>query len=325
MGIQVLVTSTSFGKVVKEPVELLNKKGYQIVWNELGRPLKENEVVRKIRGIDAYIAGLDEITAKAIESADKLKVISKYGAGIDNIDVEQATARKIVVTNTPGTNTEAVADLTFGLMLAAARNIPQANASTRKGEWKKFFGRAVNGKTLGIVGMGGIGKAVARRAKGFNMEIIYWSRRRKHDIEEETGATYLDVKYLLPQADFVSLHLALTGETKKTIAEPEIKLMKRTAFLINTARGSLVDEDALYQCLKDEVIAGAAIDSYTDEPPNESPLLSLDNLITTPHMGGYTYEALTNMGMTSVENVIDVLEERKPRYLVNPEVYDSPD
>ena len=323
MAIKVLVTSTSFGKVVKEPVELLKKKGYQITWNELGRPLKEDEVIERIKGVDAYIAGLDEITAKAIKAADKLKVISKYGAGVDNIDIEPATRRKIVVTNTPGTNTEAVADLTFGLMLTVARKIPQADTSTKKGEWKKFFGSAVYGKTLGIVGMGEIGKAVARRAKGFNMRILYWSRRRKLDIEEETGAKYTDFRFLLQEADFVSLHLALTGETKNIMGENEIKLMKPTAFLINTARGPLINEDALYRCLRDRVIAGAAVDSYSDEPPQGSSLFSLDNIITTPHIGAYTYEALRNMGMTSVKNVIDALEGRKPRYVVNPEVYQS--
>lgn len=323
MSFKVLVTSTSFGKVVKDPVELLDKKGYQIVWNELGRPLKENEVMERIKGVDAYIAGLDEITAKAIEAADKLKVISKYGAGIDNIDVEAATKRKIIVTNTPGTNTEAVADLTFGLMLAVARKIPQADESTKKGEWEKFFGSAVYGKTLGIVGMGDIGRSVARRARGFNMRVIYWSRRRKSDIEEETGANYTDLKSVLKEADFVSLHLALTPETKNIIGEDEIKLMKPTAFLINTARGPLIDEDALYRCLKEQVIAGAAVDSYVTEPPKGSPLLSLTNIITTPHMGGYTYEALRNMGMTSVENIIDVLEGRKPKFVVNPQVYQS--
>ena len=323
MAIKVLVTSTSFGKVVEEPVELLNKKGYQIIWNELGRPLKEDEVMERIKGVDAYIAGLDEITGKAIEAAHKLKVISKYGAGVDNIDIEPATRRKIVVTNTPGTNTEAVADLTFGSMLAVARKIPQADRSTKKGEWKKFFGAAIYGKTLGIVGMGEIGKAVARRAKGFNMRIIYWSRRRKLDIEEETGAQYTDFKSVLREVDFVSLHLALTSETKNIIGENEMRLMRPTAFLINTARGPLIDEDALYRCLRDEVIKGAAVDSYSDEPPRGSPLLSLDNIITTPHTGAYTYEALRNMGMTSVENIIDVLEERKPKYIVNPEVYQS--
>lgn len=323
MAMKVLVTSTSFGKVVKEPAELLKKKGYQIIWNELGRPLREKEVIERVKGIDAYIAGLDEITAKAIEAGDKLKVISKYGAGVDNIDIETATRRKIVVTNTPGTNTEAVADLTFGLILAVARKIPQADRSTKKGEWKKFFGTAIYGKTVGIVGMGEIGKAVARRAKGFNMRIIYWSRRRKLDIEEETGAKYTDFKSLLQGADFVSLHLALTGETKNIIGENEIKLMKPTTFLINTARGPLINEDALYRCLRDRVIAGAAVDSYSYEPPQGSSLFSVDNIVTTPHMGAYTYEALKDMGMTSVENVIDSLEGRKPRYVVNLEVYQS--
>jgi len=194
--IKVLVTSTSFGKVVREPVELLNNEGYEIIWNKLGRPLKEKEVIEKIKGVDGYIAGLDEITAKAIEAADKLRVISRYGAGVDNIDIEAATERKIVVTNTPGANTEAVADLTFGLILAVARNIPQADRSTKRGEWRKFFGRAVNNKTLGIVGMGRIGKAVTRRAKGFGMRIVYWDCRREINIEKEMQAEYVELKTL---------------------------------------------------------------------------------------------------------------------------------
>jgi len=323
MSVKVLVTSTSFGKVIKEPVELLNNQGYEIIWNRLGRPLKEKEVMERVKGVDAYIAGLDEITARAIEAADKLKVISKYGAGVDNIDIEVATRKKIVVTNTPGTNTGAVADLTFGLILAIARKIPQANGSTKKREWKKFFGSAVYGKTLGIVGMGEIGKAVAKRAKGFNMRIIYWSRRRKLDIEEKTGAKYTDLKSLLQEADFVSLHLALTSDTKNIIGKDEVRLMKPTAFLINTARGPIVNEDALYECLRDKIIAGAAVDAYSNQPPKDSPLLSLDNIITTPHMGAYTYESIMNMGMTSVKNVIDVLNKRRPEYVVNPKVYES--
>jgi len=324
MSVKVLVTSTSFGKVVKEPVELLNNQGYEIIWNKLGRPLKEKEVMERVKGVDAYIAGLDDITARAIEVADKLKVISKYGAGVDNIDIEMATRKKIVVTNTPGAGTEAVADLAFGLILAVARHIPQADKSTKQGKWRKFFGRAVNGKTLGIVGMGRIGKAVTRRARGFGMKVIYWDCRREVDVEREAEAEYVDLKVLLQRSDFVSLHLALTSETKNIIGEDEIKLMKPTAFLINTARGPIVDEDALYECLRDKIIAGAAVDAYSNQPPKDSPLLSLDNIIiTTPHMGAYTYESIMNMGITSVKNVIDVLNKRRPKYVVNPDVYKS--
>ena len=323
MPIKVLVTSTSFGKVVREPVELLNNEGYEIIWNKLGRPLKEKEVIEKIKGVDGYIAGLDEITAKAIEAADKLRVISRYGAGVDNIDIEAATKRKIVVTNTPGANTEAVADLTFGLILAVARNIPQADRSTKRGEWRKFFGRAVNNKTLGIVGMGRIGKAVTRRAKGFGMRIVYWDCRREINIEKEMQAEYVELKTLLKKSDFVSLHLTLTKETRGLIGKEELKLMKPTAFLINTARGPIVDEDALYECLKDKVIAGAAVDVYSNQPPKDSPLLSLDNIITTPHMGAYTYESIMNMGMMSVRNVINVLNKTRPKYVVNPQVYEK--
>ncbi len=322
MSVKVLVTSTSFGKVVKEPVEILNSQGYEIIWNKLGRPLKEKEVMERVKEIDAYIAGLDDITAKAIEAADKLKVISKYGAGVDNIDIEVATKKKIVVTNTPGVNTEAVADLTSGLILAVARKIPQADASTKKGEWKKFFGTAVYGKTLGIVGMGRIGKAVTRRAKGFGMKIIYWDCRREINIEKEAQVEYVNFKTLLQKSDFVSLHLPLTKETRGLIGKEELKLMKPTAFLINTARGPIVNENALCECLRSKVIAGAAVDTYSNQPPKDSPLLSLNNIVTTPHMGSYTYESIMNMGMTSVKNVIDVLNKRRPEYVVNPEVYE---
>lgn len=323
MSLKVLVTSTSFGKMVKEPVELLNNQSYEIIWNKLGRPLKEKEVMEKIKGIDAYIAGLDDITARVIEAADKLKVISRYGAGVDNIDIEAATKKKIVVTNTPEANTEAVADLTFGMILAIARYIPQADKSTKRGEWRKFFGREVSGKTLGIMGMGRIGKAVTRRAKGFRMKVIYGDCRREINIEKEAQAEYVDLKTLLQKSDFVSLHLTLTKETRGLIGEEELKLMKPTAFLINTARGSIVDEDALYECLGDKVIAGAAVDVYSNQPPKDSSLLSLDNIITTPHMGAYTYESIMNMGMMSVKNVIDVLNKRRPKHVVNPEVYES--
>lgn len=323
MPVKVLVTPTSFGKVVEEPVELLERKGYQIVWNDLGRPLREREIIVRIRGVEAYIAGLDKITTRVIEGTDRLKVISRYGAGVDSIDIEAATRKGIVVTNTPGTNTDAVADLTFALILAVARFIPQADKSTKKGEWKKFFGMAVNGKTLGIVGMGRIGKAVSRRVKGFNMRVIYYDCQGKFETEKELGVEYIDLKSLLKKADFVSLHLPLTEETKYLIGENEIKLMKPTAFLINTARGPIVDENALYRCLKNKVIAGAAVDSYCKEPPQNSPLLSLDNIIATPHMGSYTYESLRNMGMMSVRNIIDVLNGNRPKYVVNLEVYKS--
>jgi len=321
MSFDLLVTSTSFGKTAKEPVELLEKQGYCILWNTLGRPLNEEEMAEKIKGVDACIAGLDSITSKVIEKADKLKVICRHGTGVDNVDISAATRKEIIVTNTPGVNTEAVADLTFGLILASARQIPQADRSVKKGEWKKFFGKAVSSKTLGIVGMGRIGKAVARRAKGFNMKVIYRDCRRDINIEKEIDAECVNLEVLLQKSDFVSLHLPLTKETRGMIGKEEIKLMKPTAFLINTARGPIIDEFALYQCLKDKIIAGAAVDVYSNEPPKDSPLLSLDNIIAAPHMGTYTYEVMQEMGMKAARNIIDVLAGKKPKYLINPEVY----
>lgn len=322
MGIKVLITSTSFGKVIKEPVELLKSKGYKLIRNNLGRPLREDELVEKVCDIDAWIAGVDEITAKVICAADKLKVICRYGVGVDNVDLKEATRKGIVVTNTPEANSDAVADFTLGLILAVARWIPQADRSVKEGKWDRFFGRSIFGKTLGIIGMGKIGIRVTERARGFKMRVIYSDPRRSLEAEK-MGARKVDLDELLKEADFISLHTPLTSKTKYLIGEDELSKMKPTSYLINTARGKLIDEVALYRYLKERKIAGAALDVYSQEPPGENPLFSLNNVVTTPHIGGYTYEALYNMGMMVAQSLIDVLEGKRPLYTVNPEVYEN--
>lgn len=320
MGVNVLITSTSFGKVIKEPVEILKSKGYKLIWNKSGRPLKEDELIQKVHDIDAWIAGVDEITAKVICAANNLKVICRYGVGIDNVDLKEATKRGIVVTNTPDANSDAVADLAIGLILAVARWIPQADKTVKEGKWERFFGYSVYGKTLGIIGMGKIGIRVMQRAQGFKMKIIYSDLKRNYEAEK-MGAIKVDLDELLREADFVTLHTPLTPGSKYLIGENELSRMRPTSFLINTARGKLIDEVALYRYLKEKKIAGAAVDVYSQEPPCESPLLSLDNVVTTPHIGGYTYEALYNMGMMVVKSLTDVLNGKRASYTVNPEVY----
>jgi len=320
LDINVLITSTSFGKVVKEPVEILKSKGYRLIWNKSGRPLKEDELVEKVHDVDAWIAGVDEITAKVISAANNLKIICRYGVGVDNVDLREATKRGIIVTNTPDANSDAVADLTIGLILAVARWIPQADKAVKEGKWDRFFGYSVYDKTLGIIGMGKIGIKVMQRAQGFKMKIIYSDPRKNYEAEK-MGARKVDLDELLREADFISIHTPLTSKTKYLIGESELSKMRSTSFLINTARGKLVDEIALYRYLKEKKIAGAAVDVYSKEPPGESPLLSLDNVVTTPHIGGYTYEALYNMGMMVVKSLIDTLEGKKPDYMVNPEAY----
>jgi len=323
LSVKVLITSLSFGKVVKEPVRFLEAKGYKLLWNEVGRPLTDAELSERVRGVDALIVGSDKVGEKTFSFADKLKIVARYGVGIDNVDVKKATQKKIIVTNTPAANFDAVADLTFGLILASARFIPQADREVKEGGWRRFYGYSVWGKTLGIVGMGNIGLAVAKRARGFNMEILYADIRENPEAEK-IGARKVELDFLLKNSDFVSLHLPLTSKTRNFIGEKELSSMKPTSFLINTARGGIVDEKALYRYLKEKKIAGAALDTYSEEPPPRNcPILSLDNVITTPHIGAYTYEALYNMGMMAAESVVEAIEGRRPKYIINPEVYDS--
>jgi D-3-phosphoglycerate dehydrogenase len=302
---RVLVTSTSFNKVDPLPRERLIQSGCEIVENPFGRPLKEEELIPLLKEVDGIVAGLDEYSRKAILSTNRLKVISRYGVGVDNIDLEAAKERGILVVNTPEVNTQAVADLTFGLILAVCRKIPKAHFSTQKGNWGRLIGRGVYKKSLGIIGLGRIGKAVAERARGFSMEILAYDIK----IQEAPGIRFLPLEELLATGDFITLHCDLNPGSKGIIGAEELVLMKKTAFLINTARGGLIDENALYQALRDWKIAGAALDAFQDEPPVNSPLLTLDNIITTPHIGSYTHEALLEMGLIAVDNLIHNLDK----------------
>jgi D-3-phosphoglycerate dehydrogenase len=217
----------------------------------------------------------------------------------------------IFVINTPDVNTQAVADLTFGLILSVSRKIPQSHQSTKEGRWERFIGREVYGKRLGIIGLGRIGKAVAKRAKGFEMEIIAYDVQRDESFAETLGIKFFSLDDLLREADFITVHCELNPQTKGLIGPRELGLMKDTAYLINTARGELVDERALYEALKEGKIAGAGLDVYEQEPPFESPLLSLENVVTTGHIAAYTDETIKEMALASVKNLLSALEALK--------------
>ena len=305
---RILITSTSFGKTDPLPLQNLQAYGCEVIENPYGRPLKEDELISLLADVDGVIAGLDEFTQKAIQSANRLKVISRYGVGMDNIDLEAARAKKIRVTSTPGANTQAVADLTIALMLAVARKITRADICTRQGKWEKFYGHSLYRKTLGILGLGRVGQAVFRRSAGFEMKTLAYDPWQKELIEKTDGIKYADLQDLLSYSDFVTLHLALSEKTHHLIGEKELSLMRPTAYLVNTARGGLINEEALYQALKNKVIAGAALDTFTDEPPRASRLLTLENVVMTPHIGSYTYEATLEMGLAAVENLISSLQ-----------------
>jgi D-3-phosphoglycerate dehydrogenase len=313
MAFKVLVTPRSFGEGSRRPLEILEKAGCVVTRNSRGRQLSEEELLQSIGEFDGIIVGLEAITRPIIEAGVTLRVISKHGVGVDNIDLRAAAEKKIVVTNTPGVNSHAVADLAIGLMLSIARQIPRnALIAAQRGK-KGVMGRELHGKTLGIVGFGRIGVEVAARARGFGMDILYTDAVRKPQAEVAPGATFASIDTLVTQSDFVSLHLPLTPETEGLFGADLIRRMKRQAYLINTSRAEIIDEEELAKALAAGGLAGAAVDVYSES----SPLLGMDNAICLPHVGAYTFESVENMGIISAENAVRVLKGLEPLYRVD--------
>lgn len=314
-----LVTPRSFAKTDRTPLAMLEEAGFEVLRNPKDRPLTEAELIELLPGVDGIIVGVDRLSRRVIEAADALKVVSKYGVGIDNVDVEAATARGIPVTITPGANTTAVAELTIGLMFALARQIPFADRLVREGSWSSVMGRELSGKRLGLVGLGRIGREVAKKASAFDMKIVAFDRDR--NLVARYGVEYADLADLVATCDFVSIHLPLDDSTRNLIGEKELRKMKRDAYLINTSRGGIVDERALVRALREGWIAGAALDVYEEEPPANEELKRLPNVVLTPHMGAHTVEALASMGRQAASNLISALcGTLDPAVVVNPEV-----
>ena len=319
----VLVSSRSFGNVVSIGTDLLRNAGFEVRRiGEEDRPLDDVKlasiVTREVP--DVLITGAEPVSERVLSASEHLRMIMKHGVGVDNVDLGAATSRHIAVANAPGTNTEAVADLAVGLMLSLLRSVCAAAASTRSGDWKRYIGRELGEMTVGIVGTGRIGAAVARRVRAFGAEILGHDVVRNAQLESEYDVRYVPLDTLLTEADIVTLHAPLIPETANMIAREQLESMKPSSFLVNCARGELVDEAALYEHLKSGGIAGAAVDVFATEPPQDSPLLTLDNVLATPHIGAYTYEAMATMDRLCAETIIDVLVRGKLRdNLLNPE------
>lgn len=311
MKYKVLCTSRSFGREYKDPLDLLKDNGCEIIMSQFSRQLTEDELVPIVKGIDGIIVGDDEVSAKVIEASDVLKVISKHGVGVDNIDIASAKAKGIVVTNTPGVNADAVADLIFGMIICLARRIIESDKMTKSGEWLRICGVSVWAKTIGILGLGKIGKGVALRAKGFNMKILGYDIIEDKDFNKMHSVIFCGIDEILTEADFVVITCNLTEDTKGMIGEKEFRLMKNTGYLINTSRAEIVNQNALLNALREKKIAGAGIDVYEKEPPINDPLLKLGNIITTSHIGAYTKEAIKKMGDIAAQNTLDVLMKGK--------------
>ncbi len=305
---QILITPRSFAAYDKTPIYMLKDAGFEVILNPKGRPLLEEELVELLADAVGIIVGTDKMTARVLENAPNLKVISKYGVGIDNIDIDAATARKIIVTITPGVNTISVAELTFGLMIAAARKIVNADRLVRDGKWSSVIGIELAGKTLGIMGLGRIGKEVAKRAVVFEMRVLAFDEVQDPVFAEKFGIEYVDFETILTTSDFISIHLPLTEKTRYLIGEKELRKMKPNAIIINTARGGIIDEKALVRALKEGWISGAALDVYEVEPPVNQEIFSLPNVVLTPHIGAHTIEAVNKMGIQAAYNLITAIK-----------------
>jgi glyoxylate reductase len=290
-------------------------------------PPSQQQLAELLRGCDGALTMVtDRIDGALLDHEPRLKVVSTFAVGYDNINVPDATARGVAVCNTPGVVTESTADAAFSLLLAAARRIPEGVEYVRTGQWKAWsptvlLGHDIYRATLGLVGFGRIGQAVARRARGFDMTILYNSRSRHPEVEGDLGATYASLDELLHASDFVMLHVALTPETRGLIGAREFGLMKPGAILVNAARGSVIDTAALVAALRDGAISGAALDVTDPEPiPADHPLLGLPNAIVVPHTASSTIATRDKMAEFAARNLLAVLNGERPPSIVNPEV-----
>ena len=316
-------------KIPEAGLALLREAAEVRVWPEELPPSPE-QLGELLRGCDGAVTLLtDRIDGAVLDREPQLKVVSNFAVGFDNVDVPAATERGVAVCNTPGVLTETTADFAFALLMSAARRIPEGIDYVRAGQWQTWgplllLGRDLHRATIGIVGFGRIGQALAKRARGFEMEILDYDAQRYPDAERALGATYRELDDLLRESDFVTLHVALTPETQQMIGAREFGLMKREAVVVNAARGPVIDTDALVAALRDGEIMGAALDVTDPEPlPADHPLVSLPNCIVVPHIASATVATRDNMATLAARNVLAVLRGERPEAIVNPEVLEA--
>lgn len=313
----ILVTPTSFAKYNKDYKHMLENTVKKVIYNTTGKPLTEKDLIPLVTDIDGFIAGLDNITSKVINTAKELKVISRYGTGINNLDLNAAKDANIFVTNTPGANSVSVAEITIGLAIATARDIVNANIRMKMGDWPRLSGISLSGKKFGIIGLGNIGKEVAKRLSCFDIEILAYDIDFDSSFAKKYNILYSDLDVILKSSDFISLHIPAVKETLSIINKKTLAKMKKGAIFINTARGELVDEDALYKSIKNGHLRAAGLDAFKEEPPNRNnKLLSLPQIITTSHIGAATDNASNEMTRISIEECLSVLRGEKPKNIV---------
>ncbi|WP_354443380.1 phosphoglycerate dehydrogenase [Ottowia thiooxydans] len=303
-------------------VSLLESRGFEVVLDKSERNLTESELIKVLPGIDVHIAGVDQYTDKVMAAADKLSLICRIGVGVENVNIEAASAKGILVTNTPGAGAETVAEFTFGLMMALTRRIAVSQEVVRSGKWNRSMGRSIIGKKLGIIGFGNIGAALSKMVSGFNMNIVVYDPYMNAETAAKHGIQLVSLPELLRESDYVSVHVPFNSGTENMIGQKELALMKPSAMLINTSRGGIVNEAALHDALKNGIIDSAALDVFSQEPPPpDHPLLKLPNVLVTAHNAGTTYEGRNKLMEACVRTVIDVADGKQPAGLKNPLVW----
>jgi len=322
--ITALIEARPFCIFDRGPMEKLKVEGINII-DMRGFGVDDPKFIEALKDVDALLCGNDLLVNDAmLDMAPRVKAIAKMGVGLDTVDIKAASRHNAIVFNTPGANNQAVADHTFGLILSLARKIVFCDQSLRNNRWEhtKIMGIEIWQKTLGLIGLGAIGRCVAIRAKGFQMKVVAYDPFWPEEFAGEHGIEKMEIDDLLKVSDIVSLHLPLTEENRGMINEKTLQSMKPTALLINAARGEIVKEKDLYNALKDNVIAGAGLDVFENEPPTNSPVLKLDNVVMTPHIAAFTHDAMNNMCTGIANQLIEYAKGNKPAHIVNPEVFD---
>lgn len=309
-------------KIPDIAIKMLKSK-YSVRINKEDRQLTKKQIIKRAKNVNAILSLLtDRIDKEVMVAAKGLKVIANYAVGYDNIDINEAKKRGIIVTNTPGVLTETTADLAWALLFATARRIVEGDKFIRESRfdgWKPtlLLGYDIYGKVLGVIGTGRIGTAFALRSKGFNMKVLYYDKKRNPIVEKECKGKQVTMNRLLKESDYISVHIPLNKETYHLIGDKEIECMKKTVILINTSRGAIIDEMALADALRKNVIAGAGLDVYEREPSITRKLLNLGNVVLTPHIGSASYETRAKMAVMAAQSIIDVLEGKMPKNIVN--------
>lgn len=304
---KVLTSPSSMGQVGPQPFDVLKEAGYEVINNPYGRKLSEDEVIELAKDCVGIVAGVEPLTPRVMDALPQLKCISRVGVGMDSVDLAYAKKKSIVVVNTPDGPTRGVAELTLGMTMALLRKIPQADAAMKQKQWKKQIGNLIFGKTIGVVGLGRIGRMVAELFRGIGNPVIGYDLYPDVVWAKEKDVTLVALEEVLAQSDIVTLHIPGNADKSHAIGRREINKMKDGAFLINIARGGVVDEEALYDALADKKLTGAAVDVFSEEP-YQGKLCALENIVLTPHLGSYAREGKLQMEIDACQNLVDVLK-----------------